>query len=181
MNSFAAKVIACSALLSSACAEYGAAPEAIDATSEALSAAGSGAWQGPTAQSDASAGAVADPRAEISAAEMAAEDSADGTTEDAALQSCYGNAVQITHLDPNYHWPPGSSTFTTSNCNDINLYVNQDCKVKTCFKPTYAPEYCTDYRPLYTNTWSLAATDVADGTEFYLVFNRGNVVGWAAY
>jgi hypothetical protein len=100
---------------------------------------------------------------------------------DAALRSCYGSMKEIKYVDDNWHWPPYGSTKTTSNCVDINVYVNQTLQVRTCFKPTTGGGYCNEWRTVYVNTWGLAATDVRDGTEFYLLFSRGGVVGWAAY
>ena len=99
----------------------------------------------------------------------------------AALRSCYGSATEIKYVDDNWHWPPFGSTRTTRNCNDINVFVNQTLPVRTCFKPSSGGEYCNAWRTVYVNTWGLAATDVRDGTEFYLEFGRGAVVGWAAY
>jgi uncharacterized membrane protein len=43
----------------------------------------------------------------------------------AAMRSCYGSAKEIKYVDDNWHWPPFSSTRTTSNCVDINVFVNQ--------------------------------------------------------
>lgn len=99
----------------------------------------------------------------------------------AAVLSCFGSAKTINGTDPNGHWPPFTSTFTTSNCNDINVNMTQTVDVRTCFKPTSGGIFCNDWRTVFANTWGLAATDVRDSTEFWLTFSSTAVQGRAAY
>ncbi|MFF2999460.1 hypothetical protein ACFVTC_33675 [Streptomyces sp. NPDC057950] len=42
--------------------------------------------------------------------------------------------------------------------------------VPTCFYPTSGSSYCNAYRDITVGTWSLAATDVKDGTRFIVQF-----------
>ncbi|MGW7386007.1 hypothetical protein [Streptomyces sp. NPDC054794] len=94
---------------------------------------------------------------------------------------CRDHLKSINGTDPNGHWPPYSSTYTTSYCNDINVKVNQQTEVETCFAPSSGGYYCNGFRTLYANTWGLAATDVRDGTNFWLIFGSTTVQGVAAY
>ncbi|MEV0185325.1 hypothetical protein AB0I54_39570 [Streptomyces sp. NPDC050625] len=102
-------------------------------------------------------------------------------TASAAATSCYGSAKTINGTDDNGHWPPGGSTKTTSNCNDINVKITRTIDVQTCFAPTSGGYYCNGWRTVYANTWGLAATDVKDGTTFWLLFTSTDVHGLAAY
>ncbi|MER5473025.1 hypothetical protein [Streptomyces sp. NPDC002685] len=99
----------------------------------------------------------------------------------AAATSCYGSAKTINGTDDNGHWPPSGSTYTTSNCNDINVKITRTIDVQTCFAPTSGGYYCNGWRTVYANTWGLAATDVRDGTNFWLLFTSTDVHGLAAY
>ncbi|MEU5096143.1 hypothetical protein [Streptomyces sp. NPDC020996] len=99
----------------------------------------------------------------------------------AAATSCYGSAKTINGTDDNGHWPPYSATYTTSNCNDINVKMTTTVYVQTCFDPTNGDYYCNDPRQVQANTWGLAATDVKDGTRFWLLFSSTGVRGLAAY
>jgi hypothetical protein len=97
------------------------------------------------------------------------------------IQSCYGSAKAINGTDPNWHWPPGGSAYTTSNCVDINVKMNRTMQVRTCFEPTSGGIQCNAYRTVYANTWGLAATNVKDGTRFHLIFDTEAAFGLAAY
>ncbi|MEU0947213.1 hypothetical protein ABZ379_31485 [Streptomyces canus] len=95
--------------------------------------------------------------------------------------ACYDHRHSIDGTDPNGHWPPYSSTYTTSYCNDINVKMTTTVSVQTCFDPTNGDPYCNGWRTVYANTWGLAATDVRDGTNFWLLFSSTGVQGVAAY
>ncbi|MFB6617847.1 hypothetical protein ACIGFK_12155 [Streptomyces sp. NPDC085524] len=69
-------------------------------------------------------------------------------------------------------WPHDVLAVTTSYCNDINVKANATAKVRTCFVPSSGGWYCNSFRWVYAGTWGLAATDVKDGTKFYLEFDR---------
>lgn len=99
----------------------------------------------------------------------------------ATTTSCFGSAKTINGTDPNGHWPPFSSAFTTSNCNDINVKMTTTVNVRTCFAPTSGGTFCNGWRTVSANTWGLAATDVLDGTRFWLEFFSTLVQGLAAY
>ncbi len=99
----------------------------------------------------------------------------------ATALSCYGSARTINGADPNWHWPPYGHAYTTSNCRDINVKITRTVRVRTCFAPVSGGSYCNGYRTVYANTWGLAATDVKDGTKFWLLFDTQDVHGLAAY
>ncbi|WP_351235044.1 hypothetical protein [Streptomyces sp. NPDC002133] len=106
---------------------------------------------------------------------------ATSATATAAATSCYGSARTISATDPNGRWPVTGYAYATSNCNDINVKSTKQDMVQTCFLPSSGGTSCNGLRPIYANTWALAATDVKDGTKFYLVFGSGNGKGLVAY
>ncbi|MEU6807544.1 hypothetical protein ABZ920_00630 [Streptomyces sp. NPDC046831] len=91
------------------------------------------------------------------------------------------NLVSINGTDPNGHWPPYSSAYTTANCVDIQVRLTTTTEVKTCFQPTSGPYHCNAWRTAPANTWTLTATDVKDHTQFWLLFLSEGVRGVAAY
>ncbi|MFD4240093.1 hypothetical protein ACFWP3_00490 [Streptomyces sp. NPDC058525] len=93
-----------------------------------------------------------------------------GTAQAAAL-ACNDTARNYVTDEVN-SWPHASVAVTTSNCYDINVRPNAGTKVRTCFFPSSAPSYCNGWRWLNGGVWGLAATDVKDGTKFYLEFDR---------
>lgn len=95
---------------------------------------------------------------------------------DATIQSCYGSARNYTSAPggsgSNAHWPgTGKYAYTTANCNDINLKVNYDRTVRTCFQKTGK---CNDWKKARRGQWKLAATNVKTGTGFYIQFKGAN-------
>ncbi|MDX3099029.1 hypothetical protein PV703_18025 [Streptomyces sp. ME01-24h] len=103
------------------------------------------------------------------------------TTATAAAASCYGSAKTISSTDDNGRWPITGYVYATSACNDINVKVTGQNTVETCFVPSSGSVYCNGGHDVYANTWGVAATDVKDGTKFYLKFWSGNAHGVAAY
>ena len=99
----------------------------------------------------------------------------------ATVLACNDHYHTINGTDPNGHWPPYGEARTTSYCNDINVKVTSTVSVLTCFLPSSGGTTCNAWRTLYANTWGLAATDVRDGTRFYLVFSTTAVYGRASY
>lgn len=97
-----------------------------------------------------------------------------------AATSCYGSAKSIT-TDSNGRWPVSGYAYATSYCNDINVKSIKQDSVRTCFVPTSGNVWCNADRTLYANTWGVAATDVKDGTKFYLIIGSGNGEGLVAY
>lgn len=72
--------------------------------------------------------------------------------------------------DPAY-WPArGTYATTTSRCNDINLKLDGTRSVRTCFK-SGSGWSCNAWRTLSAGSWGVAATDVLDGTQFFLQFS----------
>lgn len=72
--------------------------------------------------------------------------------------------------DPAY-WPArGTYATTTSRCDDINLKLDATRSVRTCFK-SGSSWTCNGWRTLSAGSWGLAATDVLDGTQFFLQFS----------
>lgn len=100
-------------------------------------------------------------------------------TAQAAAQSCNGTARNYVTDEVN-SWPHASVAVTTSNCYDINVKPSAGTSVRTCFFPSSAPAYCNSWRWLNGGVWGLAATDVKDGTKFYLDFDRYST-GLVAY
>ncbi|MEU6349052.1 hypothetical protein ABZ896_06960 [Streptomyces sp. NPDC047072] len=101
-------------------------------------------------------------------------------TANAAAESCYGSAKSYS-TDSYNSWPKAPSyATTTSNCADINVKPSSGTYVQTCFAPTSGDNYCNSMRWIAAGTWGLAATDVKDGTKFYLQFDRAGS-GTTAY
>ena len=103
------------------------------------------------------------------------------TAATAALPACRDHWDYIQPLDANAHWPYGGTAFTTTYCNDINVRPDQDVQVHTCFLPSSGGITCNEWRSIAAGTWGLAATNVKDYTEFYLIFNKTGVTGRVAY
>lgn len=69
----------------------------------------------------------------------------------------------------NAHWPgTGFYATTTSDCEDINIQTRTTRSVRTCFRVTGS---CNAWRTAPAGQWALAATDVNDGTDFYIQFS----------
>ncbi|BAC68191.1 hypothetical protein AQJ43_35580 [Streptomyces avermitilis] len=80
----------------------------------------------------------------------------------------------------NAHWPAtGYYATTTRDCEDINLKVNATRSVRTCFKATGS---CNAWSTARAKQWALAATDVSDGSDFYIQFSgTAKSTGYIAY
>ncbi|QXE32931.1 hypothetical protein KQY30_00100 [Streptomyces sp. GMY02] len=101
-----------------------------------------------------------------------------------AVQSCLGTAkpFSTTYAEPHFRWPRSGSVTATSSCNDINVKPVGLVWVSTCFLPTSGGTYCNGWHEIKPGTWGLAATDVLDGTKFYLQFyNAVSSDGYVAY
>ncbi|MEU7484153.1 hypothetical protein [Streptomyces sp. NPDC042319] len=88
------------------------------------------------------------------------------------IQSCYGTAKNYTSTpgsgSRNAHWPAtGTYAYTTKNCADINLKVKATRQVTTCFKATGK---CNGWKTATAGKWMQVATDVKDGSGFYIQF-----------
>ncbi|AOS64659.1 hypothetical protein TL08_19340 [Actinoalloteichus hymeniacidonis] len=93
------------------------------------------------------------------------------STNPQAVQTCYGGAVQVSGSGTRF---PSSGYYrTTSRCADINFRYGLGpsfVMARVCFRSTGA---CNKYRQIPRGTdWRLVATDVLDGTDFYMQFNR---------
>jgi len=92
------------------------------------------------------------------------------------------NLHQIHGTDDDGWWPGNwSVATTTANCVDIQVKLNTSTEVMTCFQPSTGGEYCNGWRNVPANTWTLAATNVKDGTRFRLGFMTTVIQGVAAY
>ncbi len=99
-----------------------------------------------------------------------------------AVQSCLGTAKSFTSTESvPARWPASGSVTATSNCNDINVKPTIGDDVRTCFLPSSGGTTCNAWRPISGGTWGLAATDVKDGTKFYVQFRYGWEYGSIAY
>lgn len=92
-----------------------------------------------------------------------------------AARACTVDAPRFTSSpgtgssDPAF-WPArGTYATTTTRCNDINLKLDSTRSVQTCFKRGSGWS-CNGFRTLRGGRWGLAATDVRDGTKFFLQF-----------
>ncbi|WP_344052062.1 hypothetical protein [Streptomyces thermoalcalitolerans] len=101
----------------------------------------------------------------------------------ASAATCYGSAksYKSSLYDNGWFWYGSVYPTTTPNCYDINVKpTNGRIQVRTCFLPTKGNAYCNGWRTIENNTWGTAATDVLDGTKFYLNFS-GPSAGLVAY
>jgi hypothetical protein len=101
----------------------------------------------------------------------------------ASAATCYGTAksYKSSLYDSGWFWYGSTYPSTTSNCYDINVKpMNGRVQVRTCFLPANGSGYCNGWRTIESDTWGTAATDVLDGTKFYLNFG-GPSAGLVAY
>ncbi|MFD9099024.1 hypothetical protein [Streptomyces collinus] len=92
-----------------------------------------------------------------------------------AAQSCYGGAVSYSTTVG--YWPTGSAYARTSSaCADINVKPNTTITVATCWKSGG----CNAWRTISGGTWGVAATDVKDGTDYFLIFAASSSSGLVA-
>jgi hypothetical protein len=107
---------------------------------------------------------------------LSAATSGSATAATSAATSCYGSAKSYTADSTYYEWPQGAElAVTTSNCADINVKPNSSESVRTCFWPSGAGGWqCNAYRSIAAGTWGLAATDVKNGTSFYVQFKSAS-------
>lgn len=97
------------------------------------------------------------------------------TAAPSTAQSCYGSSKAFTTV--NKVWPKYPNwAYTTANCADINVKPNATIKVQACWKN----HACNRPTTIRAGQWGTAATDVLNGTKFYLKFS-GNVSGRIAY
>ncbi|MCF3171750.1 hypothetical protein IPZ61_00090 [Streptomyces sioyaensis] len=98
---------------------------------------------------------------------LAADSSA--TAAPTTVQSCYGSAKNYdtagTFQDQD--WPMKGMVTTTSHCADINVKPSNGVYVRTCWDNGD----CNQYRWIPGGTWGVAASDVLNGTKFYLHFD----------
>ncbi|NBM16647.1 hypothetical protein [Streptomyces sp. GC420] len=93
-----------------------------------------------------------------------------------AVQSCYGGAVSYSTTVG--YWPTGSGYARTSSaCADINVKPSRTVQVATCFRSTGA---CNAWRTISGGTWGVAATNVQDGTDYFLIFSSDSSSGLVA-
>ncbi|MFW6689448.1 hypothetical protein [Streptomyces sp. MAR4 CNX-425] len=81
------------------------------------------------------------------------------------------------------HLAPGYVLTTSSNCNDINLYMTSGNRyVKVCFYPSSGKDYCqSSYKYAKLGAWKVIATDVKDSTKYRFFFSStGSASGWYA-
>jgi hypothetical protein len=87
-------------------------------------------------------------------------------TASAGAPSCYGQAVNYSTTVG--FWPLGTGYATTSQwCSDINVKPSKTIQVQVCFPSTGA---CNGFRTITGGTWGVAASNVIDGTDYWLDF-----------
>ncbi|MER6345182.1 hypothetical protein ACWC10_37930 [Streptomyces sp. NPDC001595] len=121
--------------------------------------------------------------AALAAGGMTAATTSTASAAPTGVQSCYGSAKSFvtTYVSPYHRWPGSGSATTTSNCGDINVKPVYGDDVRTCFLPSSGGVSCNAWRWINAGSWGLAATDVKDGTKFYLQFRIGYEEGLVAY
>ncbi|OQO94637.1 hypothetical protein B1813_00540 [Saccharomonospora piscinae] len=119
------------------------------------------------------------------AGSAAAVPSASGESgEVTAAATCYGGAVQWTQTSPELRVPSSGTYTTSSRCNDINLRTTRGTDrpqayfAAVCFLPSSGNNYCGSFKqvPSLSSGWKVLASDVLDGTRFYVVlrYSSGN-------
>ncbi|MBM0275020.1 hypothetical protein [Micromonospora tarensis] len=112
-------------------------------------------------------------------ATSAQEQGTPGLTNDGrsiVIQSCYGNAKSYDAYNDYFYWPVTGYARTTTACSDINIKpTDRGIYVAVCFRRTGT---CNGYKWAAQNSWTVIATNVLDGTDYWLDFtgvSRGQV------
>ncbi|MBQ1016672.1 hypothetical protein KBX71_02205 [Micromonospora sp. D93] len=85
-----------------------------------------------------------------------------------AIQSCYSNAKSYDAYNDAFVWPFNGYARTTTACNDINIKpTDRGIYVSVCFRRTGT---CNGYKWAARNTWTVIATNVLNGTDYWLDF-----------
>lgn len=95
---------------------------------------------------------------------------------DITIQSCYGSAKSYT-TNASWEWPPAGWAKTTSACADITIKPNQGTYARACFQVN---GYCSTMRWAPAGTWTMITSNVYDGSDFSIDFDRPSS-GLAAY
>lgn len=87
----------------------------------------------------------------------------------ARAQACYDHSVgyETVEVGEKHRWPRTGWATTSSYCADINVKANFMTDVRVCFRKTG----CNSSKTAYSRTWIEAATNVLDGTQYYLQFS----------
>jgi hypothetical protein len=104
---------------------------------------------------------------------------------DVGVLACYDHARSYSKPSGSYDYPVNDTSYltTTSYCNDIQIKPTSGRYVLVCFRPSSGAEYCqSNYKWAAANTWTVIATDVLDGTQFYFLFQSSSASNgvWAA-
>lgn len=88
----------------------------------------------------------------------------------ARAQACYDHSVGYTTVAHGelHRWPRTGWATTSSYCADINVKASFRTDVKVCFRATGR---CNSFKTAYERTWVEAATNVLDGTKYYMLFS----------
>ncbi|TLW94666.1 hypothetical protein FFT09_01925 [Saccharomonospora piscinae] len=118
------------------------------------------------------------------AGSAAAVPSASGESgEVTAAATCYGGAVQWTQTSPELRVPSSGTYTASSRCNDINIRTTRRSGptrtlhyAVVCFLPTWGDPYCGSPKrvPELGSGWTVLASDVLDGTKFYVVLHHSD-------
>ncbi|MCG5463536.1 hypothetical protein MED01_001689 [Micromonospora sp. MED01] len=101
-----------------------------------------------------------------------------GANETAVIQSCYGNAKSYADMNDSFTWPYSGYAKTTSSCGDINLKPSdRGVYAQVCYRRTGT---CNGLKWVPVGSWKVIASNVLDGTEFYVDFDRRGA-GLVAY
>ncbi|WP_422735715.1 hypothetical protein ACN263_18900 [Micromonospora sp. WMMD729] len=85
------------------------------------------------------------------------------------IQSCYGNAKSYDAYNDYFYWPLTGYAKTTAACADINIKpTDRGIYAQVCFRRTGT---CNGYKWAARNSWTVIATNVLDGTDYWLDFS----------
>jgi|SRR6476660_8808589 len=101
--------------------------------------------------------------------------------DDVGIQSCYGS--QKYYSSDTYgmwpHYPSPTYATTTTACADINIKPTFGTSVTVCFEAWGGA--CNGYKWAPGSQWTVIASNVRDGSRFWIFFETGESTGYIAY
>jgi hypothetical protein len=100
-----------------------------------------------------------------------------------AVQACYDGAKSYSKPSGSFAYPTGAGYLTTtSRCADINIKPGTTRSIRVCFLPSSGGYYCNGYSTAKAGQWTVVATKVANGTDFWFDFKSDakSTGSWAA-
>lgn len=108
--------------------------------------------------------------AALAAGDMTAAATVPAAAAPARAQACYDHSVGYETFEYGelYKWPRTGWATTSPYCADTNIKANVMTDVKVCFRATGR---CNGFKTAYARSWTEAATNVLDGTQYRLLFS----------